>query len=196
MQKTLLLFFIFFFSFQSSSYSDEFSDLLNFEIEGISVGDSALDFFSENEIKQSMTQLHLMNKKREKFRTSEIFSNKFKVYQAIQISFKKNDKKYIIHHIAGLKGYPNNIKQCYSDKEDLAEVIKGLFPNEKKEEIKGIHPGDPSGKSVFSKLLVTFDKKLPSSLLLVECIDYAKSTNWLDHLRVDAATKEFNETQY
>ena len=45
--KTLLTFFILFFS--SSVFAEDISD---FQIEGISIGDSLLDFFSEAEIKE------------------------------------------------------------------------------------------------------------------------------------------------
>ena len=47
--KTLLTFFVLLFS--SSVFAEDISD---FEIEGISIGDSLLDYFSEKEIKESL----------------------------------------------------------------------------------------------------------------------------------------------
>ena len=48
--KRLLLILILTFSFQSWTKADDISD---FEIEGISIGDSALDFFDESDIKKN-----------------------------------------------------------------------------------------------------------------------------------------------
>ena len=48
--KRLLLILILTFSFQSLTKAD---DIRDFQIEGISVGDSLLDYFSENEIKSN-----------------------------------------------------------------------------------------------------------------------------------------------
>ena len=47
--KRLLLILILTFSFQSLTKAD---DIRDFEIEGMSIGDSALDYFSNNEIKK------------------------------------------------------------------------------------------------------------------------------------------------
>ena len=49
--KKLLLILILTFSFQSWAKADDIKD---FEIEGMSVGDSLLDYFSESEIKEKI----------------------------------------------------------------------------------------------------------------------------------------------
>ena len=48
--KAILIFLILIISLQSWTKADDISD---FEIEGISIGDSVLDFFSEDEIKKT-----------------------------------------------------------------------------------------------------------------------------------------------
>jgi hypothetical protein len=48
--KRLLLILILTFSFQTLTKAD---DIRDFEIEGMSIGDSALDFFSEEDIKNN-----------------------------------------------------------------------------------------------------------------------------------------------
>ena len=35
-----------------------------------------------------------------------------KIYKALQISYKANDKKRIIVSVVGVKSYPNNINKC------------------------------------------------------------------------------------
>ena len=49
MKKLSTYLFLILFSFQASSWADDISD---FEIEGMSIGDSLLDYFSEEEIKK------------------------------------------------------------------------------------------------------------------------------------------------
>ena len=49
MKKLFIYLFLIFFSFSAPSFGDDISD---FQSEGMSIGDSALDFFSEEEIKK------------------------------------------------------------------------------------------------------------------------------------------------
>ena len=49
--KNILIFIILFFAFQASSTADEASD---FEIDGISIGDSLLEFYSLEEIQSEV----------------------------------------------------------------------------------------------------------------------------------------------
>ena len=51
MKKLSTFLFLIFFSFSALSFADDISDL---EIEGISIGDSLLDYFSEKEIKKEI----------------------------------------------------------------------------------------------------------------------------------------------
>ena len=46
---------VFIFSFQSWTKAD---DISNFQIEGMSLGDSLLDYMSEDEIKKNMTDIY------------------------------------------------------------------------------------------------------------------------------------------
>ena len=104
--KRLLLILILTLSLQSWTKADDISD---FEIEGISVGDSLLDYFTKKEIR-----------KERKYRIKYPNSNKFsaitfveypnlKVYNSIQVNVKNKDKKYIIYSISGIIYFPNNI---------------------------------------------------------------------------------------
>ena len=92
------------FSFQSWTKADDISD---FEIEGISVGDSALDYFSKSTLEK--------NKNLEWYDTkiftpiAELKLNNSKIYESFQIAVKTNDKNYKIESIAGFVFYKNNI---------------------------------------------------------------------------------------
>ena len=95
--RKLLLILILTFSFQSLAKAD---DIRDFEIEGMSVGDSLLDFFSKKEIKSNTNYNGYSYIKEKKFVDFEIYEkNRFGKYDGIQISFDRNDNQYLIHSV-------------------------------------------------------------------------------------------------
>ena len=72
--KTLLTLFVLFFS--SSVFADDISD---FQIEGMSIGDSLLEYFSEEEILSSHEYFY----KGDKFRHFELFSSNSSIVNSI-----------------------------------------------------------------------------------------------------------------
>ena len=72
-------------------------DVRDFEIEGISIGDSLLDHFKIKTIKSARKYEY----KNTKFYSIDIWSDKFNQYTAIQFHLKKKDKKYIIQGLSG-----------------------------------------------------------------------------------------------
>jgi hypothetical protein len=90
----LILILILTFTYQTLTKAD---DIRDFEIEGISIGDSLLDHFKVKTIKSARKYKY----KNDNFYSIDIWSNKFNQYSAIQFHLKKNDKKYIIQGLSG-----------------------------------------------------------------------------------------------
>ena len=67
-------------------------NIRDFQIEGMSVGDSALDYFTEEEIENSKEDYY-KDYKPEKFIAIEVTFRNFEVYDAIQFGVKKRDKE-------------------------------------------------------------------------------------------------------
>ena len=177
--KILLTLFVLLFS--SSVLADDISD---FQIEGISLGDSALDFFSEEEIKNNLKNYY--NDKT--YSVAEIeFLPSFKVYDAIQIHFKTFDKNYIVHSVVGFLDYPNNIHECYDKKNEIYDEIAFLFPNMKNNEFTTPHPGDKSGKSVVS-VSEYYNEEV---FIRVACYDWSKEMGYIDSLNVAIERNDF-----
>ena len=108
MKKLSAYLFLIFFSFLTPSFADDISD---FEIEGMSIGNSLLDYFSENEIKYDKTKYNYPNSNTF---TLWVSTNKpYDMYEGVQFHFKTNDPKYIIHAIDGHIYYFDNIEECY-----------------------------------------------------------------------------------
>jgi len=96
MKKLSTYLFLILFSFQASSWADDISD---FEIEGMSIGDSLLDYFSKKEIKDNTNTDYYTNNK---YTSVEFFGlPAFKIYDTVGFNYKTDDKKYIIDAIGG-----------------------------------------------------------------------------------------------
>ena len=181
----ITIIFIITFNFQSLTRAD---DIRNFQIEGMSIGDSLLNYFSVSEIKKSSKSYY----KNKKYTPVEINRHKkFKTYYAVDISFLTNDPKYKIASIKGVIDYRNkNMKQCKKELAKIANEISSLFVNFEKTKIKtSKHIADPSGKSKHTDIAFYSPKK---DIVSVFCTDYSVESGWMDHLGIEIKTKKFN----
>ena len=186
MKKLSIYLFLIFFGFSAPSFGNDMSD---FQIEGMSIGDSALDFFSEKEIKKKL--FSFPNDKDKTFIYAEFYKLPFfKVYDSIQIAMKTNDAKYIIHAVRSGIYYDNNIDDCYKKMDEIVEELNEVFKNEKKSiQKKSKHPSDESGKST-TKGVAFF---LKSGNVSVRCFDWSEKMSYTDNLAITIKTKEYND---
>ena len=169
-------------TFQAPSLADDIGD---FKIEGMSIGDSALDYFSEDQIKNNKRNYYYNN---EFFPSELAYFPSFKIYDAIQITYKGEDKQYKLYGIAGFIDFPKNIKDCNKKMKEIIKDVSELFSDTKKEKYKGKHEGDPSGKSIVTKTTFWLD----SGSIEISCNDWSKQIGYLDTLRVSIKTREFS----
>lgn len=186
--KTLLTLFILFFS--SSVLAEDISD---FEIEGISIGDSLLDYFSEKEIIDEVE----INKYMYEYTTDE-FGEVYK-YDGLQtyfnISFfvKPEDKNFIIYAIYGTLPHENNINNCYQKMNEISKEFIIIFKSAKKLDQNYNHPVDLSGRSKVKTTYFLFNN---GDEIDIMCIDFEENlrlkNNWSDGLSISIGRKEFN----
>ena len=166
------------------SQADDIRDL---QIEGMSVGDSLLDYFSEAEIKENLPYKMLEKKK---FNSFELYDPaKFKDFDSVQVSFKNSDKNYKIYSITGMIFFEESIEDCHKKKDLIVDELSELFSNRNIYD-KGIslHPGDKSGKSKTNDYYFNFKSK---DYVGVSCYDWDKKTKYTDNVRVVLITKEY-----
>ena len=178
MKRLSLYLFLIFFTLQTPSWAD---DIRDFQIEGMSVGDSALDYFSEKEIKNNTGPYYPKSKKF----FYAAFNTTSEVYDAIQFHIKTGDAKYIIESMEGIISYRNNIKDCYRKMEevvdDLAKTFKSVTPSKKE-----IHKVK-WGKGTIIRL--EFNS---GDTIIVACNDYKKKyKDFPDGLKISIETNEF-----
>ena len=183
MSKILFFFFIILFSLKTSiSYSDNIKD---FTIEGMSIGDSTLDFFSKEEI---------LNNKMDYYKNDDFITIGFnnhsslKQYEWLQITYKKNNKKYLVESLDGVLSFRNDYNGCLKEKSQIVLEIKSMTGVEP-DEFEGKHGADPTGNSIFSNSEFNVD----NDFIVISCIDWSKKMEeiYFDHLKVWIGTSEF-----
>ena len=185
--KRLLLILILTLSFQSWTKADDISD---FEIEGMSIGDSLLDYFSNEEIKKKIIKQNFKDKT---YATVEFnFLSSFETYDGLHIFIKRNDTKFIIYSINAMLDFSNDIKGCKKQKDYIVEELSKLFNNAAKTDTNKEHDQDKSGESkTFSTYFyINPEYKYPG--VSVECYDWSNKMGFRDQLRVSISTNEFN----
>ena len=172
------------------SHADDISE---FEIEGISIGDSALDFFTERQIKDNSFDYY-NDKLFTPVQTEHLPF--FNTYEGLDFDFKTNDKDYIIHALYGRINYQENIKDCYKKMDEIVLEMSDTFKNIAKKDKKNIerdprYTGDPTGKTIVTRVSFWFYNDDRAS---VSCYDYFREEgDDGDNLTVGLQTKEQNE---
>jgi hypothetical protein len=181
----LLLILILTFSFQSWTMAD---DIRDFEIEGMSIGDSTLDFFTKSEITDN-TWDYFTNKE---FTPLQFDSPSFaKTYDAVDIQYKSSDNKLTIMGLSGIIFYDDKklIKECYKQMDTITSEIRSLFSNiYENPKSTSIHPADKTGKSIVTSVYFEFPNQ---DRISIQCYDYSVESGDQNHLRLGINTKEY-----
>ena len=173
------------FSLQSWTKADDISD---FEIEGMSIGDSLLNFFSKKQINTFMNYDDLPSDM--KFRIVEFSSNeplKMEIYDGMQIFYKPSDKKFIIHNVSGFIDCSNktNCNKIFNEiEQDLDIVFKKTKPD--KRNFK--HIDDKSGKSIVRMS----NYELNDGSIAIKYTNWSSIMNYAHAVRVSVNTNETN----
>ena len=187
MKKLCIYLFLVLFSLQTPSYADDIQD---FQIEGMSIGDSALDFFSEEEINNRSKFYY----KKKYIGINFGYLPSFEIYDAVQLTFKLNDKKFKIYSVEGFLFFRNNIKDCYGKQDKIVKELSSLFKNTPWNKSTEPHAYDTSGETMSTD--ATFYLNDGGSARVI-CTDWSekieKENNWIDVLKVIINSKEFSD---
>ena len=199
MKKLFLLLFSLFFLSSHSVFADDISD---FEIEGISIGDSLLDYMTEDEIleeielnKNYYSYLNEPNKYVEVY----LFKD-FLTYDRMSFFIKNNstnqyvtnkNEKYTILSIFGSISYIEDFNSCKQKRDEISEVLSGMFPNEQLQDASRNIRGDPSGDSIMVGFFFDFDS---GDRIQLECSDLDENfrikNNMTDALNISINSAE------
>ena len=168
-------------------------DITDFQIEGISVGDSLLQFFEKSQLEKNNSQVQYPNNKYTILWLKKLTFN-LKTYDALTIAYETYDDKYHVHSIIG-SIYFNEINQCLKKMREIDKELSITFQNSNRifaEKQK--HSYDKSGEST-----------LTGSIFLLKsgddvqntCYDWSKRLQKIenrdDELGVSLSRKSFTD---
>jgi len=165
MKKLLLLLFSLFFLSSPSVFADDISD---FQIEGISIGDSLLDYMTEDEILKEIElnkdDYYFLN---EPNKYIEIYLFKdFPTYSFVSIFIENNSSnkyltnkndKYIIQSTRGFIIFIEDHNSCILKRDEITETFSEMFPNAEKWDAIFPKSDDPSGKSIMDAINIVIE---------------------------------------
>jgi hypothetical protein len=177
--RTFITVLVLIFSLQSWTKAN---DIRDFQIEGMSIGDSLLDFYSKREINNFLNYDDLPSDM--KFRIAD-YEKKIGSYDGLQFFYKPKDQKFKIYSVAG-HVYCNSKNKCNKIfKQIKSDMEKSLGEkNFKKDTYK--HFDDKSGKSVATVYYLNLD----GGHLKIEYMDWSKKMKWSDNVNVTINTIE------
>lgn len=172
--------------FSSSVVAD---DISAFEIEGMSIGDSLLNYFNENEI-NSFEKFYNPRNSKEFFQTNIYLKNQ--KYDLLRLHLRDNDNEYIIYALSGEIKYKNiNIKECQKFKNNVIQEIMSLFTNIERVNYESLYDFIEDGKSI---AYVT-DFKLKAGSIRLWCRDWSKvveeKNKWQDDFSVSLSSSDY-----
>ena len=183
--KKIIFFLIIVFSLQSFTKAD---DIRDFQIEGMSIGDSLLQFYDKNQLEDIKHTNSFKKKIHNKYCDDKIS----KIYFDICIFTLKKDKKFKIESIAGFIDCKHDISVCYEKQKEIDKSIKKLFQNAKREVFEYKHAGDKTGNTKEKDIVYFLKSKAEVGTAV---IDYGKE--WTndegrqDHLQVFVDSKKY-----
>jgi hypothetical protein len=184
--STYLLLIIF--SFSTFSFAEDISE---YQIGGISIGESLLKYLSKEEIISEIeinksTYNYLNND----FGEVYLFKN-IDNYYALTFMVKPKDKYFNIYSVRGLIAYDDKIEQCFIKKKEIVKEFSLIFNNTTQREETLEFDWDPTGESITYITYFDFEN---GDYARVSCSKYKKSlkivNNWTDGLSVKIGKKE------
>ena len=179
--KTLFTFFILFFSSVNHLYAKNY--ISGFSIDEMSLGDSALRYYSLEEIKKYTENIY----EDDLYTQFTIVSNNSdSEYDSYQIHYKLGDKNYIIEVISGVK-WTESFDQCKKLKEKIKKELSIFFSIEKTEWIDQAYENDAAETNAS---FFYFDN---GDSVDIQCKDWNSTVEFRDNLRVSLWSAEFDK---
>ena len=179
---------------QSWTLADDISD---FEIEGMSVGDSLNDHFSKKKINESKVDWY-KDLEKNRYISYAFDSKKFQTYDFVDIWVKYNDKDLKIDTMAGVLYFGDNkalknVDDCYKNQKNISDELLIVFKNAQKEgpSKRIFYESDPSGKSSYTDIYLDLDEKYQ---VVIACYDWSDEFLGVkeDHLYIAIRSKELS----
>ncbi len=180
--KNFLAFLALSFCFITSSQAENIRD---YEIEAVSIGDSALKFLSINDIKNKEKYFYY---KLKDYYTITYSDPSFKIFQFLNLNIKNGDTEFIIVSVEGV--IRKDFSSCASQKKEIEKELRSQFKDQRF--VQGKKSVSDGAQYLSSSLY--FSDKSAIRVLCTKIIDKKMiKEGYIDSLRVVINSKEFTE---
>ena len=171
----------------SNSIADNLKD---FEIEGVSIGESLLDYATVEEINSINAGFDYKTNEFITYRFEKI--HKLKQYDKLNVSVKRGDKNFTIVGVTGIYYY-KNLDECNALKNEIQSYVKKEFKIDSSDINKFPSSMDETGKSMIYGIQ-NYLKPYPNlESININCYDFTKESLMNPNLKVSVNTHDFME---
>ena len=164
------------------------NDLKDFQIEGVSIGESLLKYGSLKEIQSIKSGIKYKSDKFITYRFEKIY--KLEKYDKMNVSVKKGDKKFIIQGMTGILYY-DSLDVCNSYKKEIQSIVEKEFIIDDKDITEFPSDSDNTGKSIIYGIQ-NYLKPYPRlESVTINCFHFSKESKLNSNLKVGVNTHEF-----
>jgi len=163
-------------------------DIRDFEIEGLSVGDSLLTLANKEKIKKAIQDRQYPNDKFLIYNLEMLVD--LKIYDYGTVSTKKNDSNYIITNISGIVRY-NKLDECLKLKDEIQTDIEKIFKSVNKQETNFASRQDETGNSKVYGVQNYFKPYPSDEAITINCYHFTPESGIEKTLKVSVNTHEY-----
>ena len=180
MIKRFLIILILIFNLSNFSFAD---DIRDFEIEGMSIGDSLLDYFSKEDLKNFDKDYYPKSKKYYQMTLIGDYND----FDNVTVKIKDNDKKYIIASLFGSKYFSDNFSKCAKEKDEMIKFVSSFLKNNNGHTYEYEYPNNNG-----TAFITDFD--ISGGAIRIWCVDWSKKAevelNYTDNLSLSVTTNK------
>ena len=184
--RLIILITILIFNHISLTKAENISD---FEIDGMSIGDSLLEYKTLSEVKKA--EENKMMYPESNFAVIVFNPNISQPYDYVEIVFDITNKEYTIDALTGNVNYPNSYDKCKKNKINISNEFKLMFNDAEIYENESPHYYFPD--SIVDQ--IDFYPK-SGGFVRVSCTDWSeklfKENGWVDNLKVSIGSEKFS----
>ena len=169
-------------------------DISDFQIEGISIGDSLLEYMTMEEINNEIDFIYeKYNNSKSKNIAIVNYYKDLQTYDGLTIDFKTNDPRFEIAGISGIINYKDNFNNCLSKQKIIFEEVKILLNDVQYYEFEPYsHEGYPEGDIILYTISFFLDENKRSNLEII-CWDISDKMNIPNRLDFSLKSHELND---
>ena len=182
MKKLSTYLFLILFTLPTPSQAD---DIRDFQIEGMSIGDSFLNYLSKSEIENN--KVFEVEQKTNKEVARYYIRENTGDYNIITVSFKTDDKQYKIIELSGF--IYASYGECKKKRESIDKETRLLFKNLTRN-ATGDHKHYLDKSTKVNHIVYQFSN---NGYISLTCYDWSKKSGYNDQLRLEIYSNEYLE---